>query len=74
MQNFNDNWQFKMEHEETWKQVKIPHDWLIADTKNLYKTGVGCYRKTFDVKQLGQKFFLRFDGIYMDATLHINGQ
>jgi len=72
--NFNHSWQFKMECDETWKQVAIPHDWLITDTKNLYKTGVGYYKKNFDVKQLGQKLFLRFDGIYMDATLHVNGQ
>jgi len=76
MQNFNNNWQFKMEQDETWKPVQIPHDWLIADTKNLYKSGVGCYKKIFAPGRLepGQKLFLRFHGIYMDSALYVNGQ
>jgi len=76
MENFNNNWLFKLEHETTWNPVQIPHDWLIADTKNLYKSGIGCYKKTFDPGLLlpGQKLFLRFDGIYMDSTLYVNGQ
>ena len=76
MQNFNDNWQFKMEQDKTWKPVHIPHDWLIADAKNLYKSGVGCYKKIFTPEPLEaeQKLFLRFDGIYMDSTLYVNGQ
>jgi len=75
-ENFNGNWQFKKQEDEHWQSVQIPHDWLIYDTKNLYKTGVGLYRKYFDLPndELCQRFFLRFDGIYMDATLHINGQ
>jgi len=76
MQNFNANWQFKMEDEATWSPVSIPHDWLIADTKNLYKSGVGCYKKTFDpgIHDPEKRLFLRFDGIYMDSTLYVNGQ
>ena len=76
MENFNNNWLFKMEDATTWERVQIPHDWLISDTKNLYKSGVGCYKKTFDpdILEPGQKLFLRFDGICMDATLYVNGQ
>jgi len=75
MQNFNDNWLFKMETEDKWNPVQIPHDWLIADTKNLYKTGVGQYKKVFTLAApLDGKTFLRFDGIYMDSCLNINGQ
>jgi len=44
---FNDNWQFRLKGEEIWATVEIPHDWLIYDTHNLYKSGVGCYRKVF---------------------------
>ncbi|MCL2398654.1 MAG: DUF4982 domain-containing protein [Defluviitaleaceae bacterium] len=73
--SFNDNWQFKPEDKENWGFVEIPHDWLIYDTYNLYKSGVGCYRKTFDLMDLspGQKVSLRFDGVYMDSRLYING-
>ncbi|MCL1787833.1 MAG: glycoside hydrolase family 2, partial [Defluviitaleaceae bacterium] len=76
MENFNQHWQFKLETDAAWQPVQIPHDWLISDTKNLYKTGVGRYKKTFTLEPgaPGQRHFLRFDGIYMDSTLHVNGQ
>ncbi|MCL2603824.1 MAG: DUF4982 domain-containing protein [Defluviitaleaceae bacterium] len=73
---FNTGWSFQMEGEETWREVGIPHDWLIKDTKNLYASGVGRYRKIHDFHALipGKKVLLRFDGVYMDSTLYINGQ
>jgi len=72
---FNDGWQFKMQDESEWKSVKIPHDWLIKDTHNLYKTGVGMYRKIFDINSdAGEKVFLNFDGVYMDTSLSVNGK
>lgn len=38
--------------------------------------GTGWYRKTFsiDQHQKGQRFFIRFDGVYMNADVWINGQ
>ena len=112
---WTDNWKFKLYHEaveniftvpfgsietdSTWQDVELPHDWLISDTKNLYKTGVGVYKKTFSLSipssahsltcaqssscclqaiaqdgACGKNYFLRFDGIYMDSTLYVNGQ
>jgi len=74
MQNFNSNWQFRLD-DGSWQPVQIPHDWLISDTKNLYKSGVGQYRKIFVLENVNdQKFYLRFDGIYMDTTLYVNGK
>ena len=76
MELFNNNWQFKMENEETWQDIQIPHDWMISDTKNLYKDGIGCYRKIFTQQKPkpSEKLYLRFDGVYMDSTLHVNGK
>ncbi|MCL2188299.1 MAG: DUF4982 domain-containing protein [Defluviitaleaceae bacterium] len=73
---FNSGWQFQLEGTDNWQDVTLPHDWLIYDTLNLYKTSVGKYRKTFNPGQLlaGQKVFLHFDGVYMDSTLYINGK
>ncbi|MCL2204335.1 MAG: DUF4982 domain-containing protein [Defluviitaleaceae bacterium] len=73
---FNESWSFQREGEGTWREVDIPHDWLIADTKNLYATGVGRYRKYTDFGPLGegQRVLLCFDGVYMDAKLYINGR
>ena len=72
---FNDGWQFRLKGEDTWRDVEIPHDWLIYDTRNLYKSGVGCYRKVFDAGEIapGQNVSIRFDGVYMDSTLYVNG-
>jgi len=38
--------------------------------------GTGWYRKTFTVDQAlkGKRFFIRFDGVYMNADVWINGQ
>ena len=59
---FNDNWQFMLKDngsllsdavsESDWHDVEVPHDWLIGDTENLYKSGDGWYRKKFVIYDL----------------------
>ena len=55
---FNDNWKFCLTEadkikdisrlaEERWYDVELPHDWLINDTRNLYRSGDGWYKKAF---------------------------
>ena len=72
---FNNGWQFAKGKPENFEDVRIPHDWLIADTCNLYQSGVGYYRHMLDAGflQKGQRLFLRFDGVYMDTTVCVNG-
>ncbi len=81
---FNDGWQFCLSDIGTelselpakeWKSVEIPHDWLIWDTQNLYKTGEGWYKRTLSVtaEQLSGRVLLNFDGVYMNSTLFVNG-
>jgi len=74
MKQFNDGWQFALGEPKEFQPVSIPHDWLIPDTNNLYKTGTSWYKRELDTNFLnqGQKLFLRFDGVYMDSTLYIN--
>ena len=74
MKIFNEGWQFRRETQPEWKEVNLPFDWLISDTKNLYKSDVGLYKKNFTIENIGNVFYLRFDGIYMDSTLYINGK
>lgn len=81
---FNDNWQFflcgsdelSIENVdgESFTDIEIPHDWLIGDTRNLYKSGDGWYRKSFNAtaEMLNGKVFISFDAVYMDSTLYIN--
>ncbi len=58
--------------------VDIPHDWLIYQTKDLYENSTGWYRRILDVSELGladgERVIIRFDGVYMDSTLYVNGQ
>lgn len=80
---FNDGWEFakqvltETKNEEVpsvFIPVEIPHDWLIYDSYNLYQDSIGWYRKSFmHEKKPGKQYFLRFDGIYMDSTIYING-
>ncbi|MDR2931972.1 MAG: DUF4982 domain-containing protein [Oscillospiraceae bacterium] len=53
--------------------VELPHDWLIDDARNLYETGEGWYRKSFEPGGIGDgHVHLRFEGVYMDCTVYIN--
>lgn len=78
---FNDNWEFTLvtvgepPSEDGFKPVDIPHDWLIWDTHNLYKSGDGWYKKKFTAeKTAGKVYSLRFEGVYMDSEVYLNGE
>ena len=89
MRLFNDGWSFlktpfgtepgEIENRrEEFAPVDIPHDWLIYQTRDLYEDGTGWYRKCFSRESLalgeGERAVLRFEGVYMDSTLYVNGQ
>lgn len=58
-----------------WMSVSLPHDWLIYNTADLYETGEGWYRKTLKLNEKvhGRLYSLRFEGVYMNSTLYVNG-
>jgi len=66
-----------------WREVDLPHDWSIEgpySPKNASGTaflpgGIGWYRKTFRLPAAmrGRKVSIRFDGVYRDSTVWING-
>lgn len=111
---FYNNWTFlrtelnvtmgEIENQKTrFVPVELPHDWLIYDTKNLYRDGCGWYQKEFELStgeiedlggelgagntvhaadvperitariNRGERVILRFDGVYMDSTVYVNG-
>ena len=81
---FNDGWKFSLTDIGTpldeldskqWYDVALPHDWLIGDTDNLYKTGEGWYKRKLEVtaEQLDGRVFINFDGVYMDSAVFVNG-
>lgn len=54
--------------------VDVPHDWLIYDAQNLYETGEGWYRRVIEGDDLaGLRVLLRFEGVYMDSYIYVNG-
>ena len=88
-EKWNDGWEFNLNDSpneiknDEWKSVRIPHDWLIYDTSDLYRDGYGRYRKRFviDKKEIGQAansgyahISVIFDGVYMDSTYFLNGE
>ena len=77
---FCDNWEFSKNSFGTeytdaldFKCVDIPHDWLIYNTKNLYETSTGWYRKHLTYEKSEECVSLRFEGVYMDSKVYVNG-
>ena len=78
---FCDNWEFVKtpfgtEYSDalSWKRTDIPHDWLIHDTKALYETSTGWYRRKLDHTPDDNIIALRFEGVYMDTKVYVNNK
>jgi beta-galactosidase len=68
-----------------WRTVNLPHDWSVEGQiapKNpmgggggFFPAGTGWYRRTFAVPAAwtGKRVGVEFEGIYMNATVYING-
>lgn len=69
--------------DEQWESVSLPHDWIVYgnfskdewDAQGCLPTGVGCYRKVFDIpaEYEGRRVELEFDGVSRNATVWLNG-
>ncbi|MBO4821162.1 MAG: DUF4982 domain-containing protein [Prevotella sp.] len=65
-----------------WRKLDLPHDWAIEGDfmpsnpsgagGGALPGGVGWYRKHFTVEK-ADKYFVEFDGVYMNAAVYING-
>ena len=78
----------KAEYDDSWwRRLDVPHDWAIEGdfyvgnpsgaSGGALPGGVGWYRKHFLVEGeevKSEKFFLEFDGVYMNSTVYVNGQ
>ena len=70
-------------NDSAWRQLDLPHDYSIeqeftasGEAESGYLLGgVGWYRKyfTMDKAAEGKRVRVDFDGIYMDATIWVNG-
>ena len=77
---FCDGWEFALcelgtcyDGARGWKSVDIPHDWLIYDVNDLYKTSTGWYRRIYIHTHDGLRTSLRFEGVYMESMVFVNG-
>lgn len=73
----NKGWSFAKDEPDHFRPVRLPHDWLIGNHPDQwYQPGVGWYRTQLPagLAAKGRRAFLRFDGVYMDSTLYVNGQ
>ena len=69
----------------SWRAVDLPHDWSIEgriDPENpmggsggFFPSGVGWYRRSFAAPAAwnGRRVSVEFEGVYMNATVWING-
>ena len=79
-QLWNNDWQFARTAPNTdisqvdrfaFERVDLPHDWLIYNTKDLYESSFGWYRKTFEVTEKASRR-IYFEGVYQDCTVYVN--
>ena len=78
----NDGWAFvklpcdaPLTAQAGWARVDLPHDFLIGQADDLYESCDGWYRRSLTVPEgaAGQVWLLRFDGVYMDCDVLVNG-
>ena len=56
--------------------VRLPHDWKISNTKDLYRNSVGFYCKEFELSEAqvqNKHNAIRFEGVYMNSAVWVNG-
>ena len=72
-------------HDTHWRALNLPHDWAVEGDflcsnpsgagGGALPDGIGWYRKTFNLqKKQGERYFIEFDGVYMNARVYINGK
>ena len=78
----------KVDYDDAWwRLLDVPHDWAVEGDfyagnpsgagGGALPGGIGWYRKHFAVKSeevKSEKFYLEFDGVYMNSTVYVNGQ
>jgi len=72
--SYNDSW---------WRMLDVPHDWAREGDffvghpsgagGGALPGGIGWYRKHFTLSDI-EKVFIEFDGVYMNASVYVNGQ
>ena len=77
----NDGWRFAKTAPDAqpgpadFASIALPHDWLIHQAHHLYENSDGRYSRRLFVCRAGdgKRRLLRFDGVYMDCEVRVNG-
>ncbi len=84
--SFNEGWRYAHLDQGDWKEITLPHDAMIDEERSDEAAcGVnGCwiegkdyeYEKTFTLPEelKGKVLTLEFEGVYMEAEVHLNGE
>ena len=80
----NDGWSFaKLPPDSTyvqagrasWERVDLPHDWLIWQAEDLYESADAWYWRILRPEEMSAPVtILRFDGVYMDCDVMLDGE
>jgi beta-galactosidase len=83
----NDNLALNLNYDDSgWRLLNVPHDWSIEGEFNeknpatvgggALPGGIGWYRKQLilPASDLGKQIYLRFDGVYRNSEVYVNGQ
>ena len=71
-------------NDSAWRKINVPHDFVIEsipvkdgkdENKGFFETGIGLYRKIFDLSgsDKGKRIWIRFEGVTRDAQVFLNG-
>ena len=74
---FNPEDYLKEANNQTYNSVLLPHDWMISNVKDLYRSSVGFYKKEFELSdaQVKNKHnAISFEGVYMNSAVWVNGK
>ncbi|MBQ8052000.1 MAG: DUF4982 domain-containing protein [Bacteroidaceae bacterium] len=79
----DDGWQFRLDGQDEWRAVTLPHDWSIegsfseqapsGNDGGYLPTGLGWYRRILQ-KDKSRHMRLHFEGVYMNSEVRLNGQ
>jgi beta-galactosidase len=75
---------YRTPDDSAWRVLDLPHDWSVEEPRSaanpsgasggFFTMGTGWYRKTFDAPEAwrGQKVYVLFEGVYMNAEIRLN--
>ena len=73
----------ELKNADGWRTLDLPHDWAIEGDFHVGNPsgagggalpgGIGWYQKSFRIDDLSARYFVEFDGVYMNSTVWLNG-